>query len=162
MIASRERLIERLPKHGAVAEIGVDRGEFSRHILAAAAPARFHLIDLDFAALDPALRQDARVALHLGRSHDEIARFPDDHFDWIYIDADHSYAGVARDITAAAPKVKPGGYLVFNDFAHADPNLGAYGVHRAVAEFVLARRWPFAFFAYSRAALYDVAVQRPL
>jgi hypothetical protein len=53
------------------------------------------------------------------------------------------------------------GYLVFNDFAHLDPYLGAYGVHRAVVEFAIARAWPFAWFAYDGNALYDVALQRP-
>ena len=65
-----------------------------------------------------------------------LSGFPDAHFDWIYVDADHSYEGLLRDANAAATKVKPGGFLVFNDFAHADPFLGAYGVQRAVADFV--------------------------
>jgi hypothetical protein len=55
-----------------------------------------------------------------------------------------------------------GGYLVFNDFAHLDPHLGAYGVHRAVVEFAIAKDWPFAWFAYDGAGLYDVALQRPI
>ncbi len=62
-----------------------------------------------------------------------LAQFPDEHFDWIYIDGDHSYEGASRDARVAATKVKPGGHLVFNDFAHADPYLGAYGVHRALS-----------------------------
>ena len=73
----------------------------------------------------------------------------------------NSYAGVTRDADAAAPKVKPGGFLVFNDFAHMDPFLGAYGVHRAVVDFAVARGWPFAWFAYHPMALYDVALRRP-
>jgi hypothetical protein len=92
-----------------------------------------HLIDLDFALLDAGVAADARVQKHAGQSHEVLAGFPDQHFDWVYIDADHSFAGTSRDARAAAPKVKPGGYLVFNDFAHLDPYLGAYGVHRAVS-----------------------------
>jgi hypothetical protein len=90
-----------------------------------------------------------------------LGRFPDDYFDWIYIDADHSFAGVLRDADAAANKVRPGGYLVFNDFAHCDSELGAYGVHRAVVEFAVTRQWPFSWFAYEPNALYDVALRRP-
>jgi len=90
-----------------------------------------------------------------------LQHLPDAHFDWIYIDADHSYEGVLRDAQAAAPKVKPGGYLVFNDFAHVDPELGAYGVHRAVVDFAVARQWTFSWLAYEPRALYDVALRRP-
>ena len=57
--------------------------------------------------------------------------------------------------------MKPGGYLVFNDFAHADPYLGAYGVQRAVVEFAVIRGWKFVWWAYEPNALYDVALQRP-
>jgi hypothetical protein len=91
--------------------------------------------------LEPLVEQDARVQLHQGLSHEVLAIFPDAYFDWVYIDADHSYAGVTRDANAAASKVKPGGFLVFNDFAHMDPFLGAYGVHRAVVDFAVARSW---------------------
>jgi hypothetical protein len=58
-------------------------------------------------------------------------------------------------------QLRPGGFLVFNDFAHIDPYLGVYGVHRAVVEFAVDHRWPFAWFAYDPCALYDVALRRP-
>jgi len=90
-----------------------------------------------------------------------IKSFPDAYFDWIYIDADHSYKGTIADARASAPKVKPLGYLVFNDFAHIDPEAGRYGVHRAVVDFAIEGNWPMAFFAYNNIALYDVALQKP-
>lgn len=160
-VASRNHLVGLLPHGGHIVEVGTDRGHFARHILAACNPAKLHLVDLDFSFLEPAVAADPRVVLHSGASHEVLARLPDDHFDWIYIDADHTYAGASRDAAVAAAKVKPGGYLVFNDFAHMDPFLGAYGVHRAVVDFAVARRWPFAWFAYDPNALYDVALQRP-
>jgi SAM-dependent methyltransferase len=159
MCADRLALIDRLPKGGVVAELGTYKGDFAREILARAAPQKLHLIDIDFTVTDPLVLADTRVTQHNGLTHDTIATFPDGHFDWIYIDADHSYAGVARDAAASAAKLKPGGYLVFNDFAHIDPMLGRYGVHRAVVEFALAQRWPMAFFAFNGAALYDVALR---
>lgn len=138
MCASRFDLVQALPCGGRVAEVGTYKGEFARHILATCDPGTLHLIDLDFSLLDPAVAQDARVQIHRGLSHEVLASFPDSCFDWVYVDADHSYAGAARDADAAAAKVKPGGYLVFNDFAHMDPFLGAYGVHRAVVDFAIA------------------------
>ena len=160
--ASRYDLVAALPRGGRIAEVGTYKGDFARHILAHCDPAELHLIDLDFSLLDPAVAAEPRVRKHAGQSHEVLARFSDQHFDWIYIDADHSYAGTSRDAFAAAAKVRRGGYLVFNDFAHLDPYLGAYGVHRAVVEFAIAKDWPFAWFAYEGNALYDVALQRPL
>lgn len=159
--ASRYELLRYLPHKARVAEVGVEHGRFSHHILASAHPVELHLIDLDFGKIDSALRSDPRVRMHRGFSHEILRSFPDGSFDWIYIDADHSYAGVKRDAAAAAAKVKPGGFLVFNDFAHMDPFLGAYGVHRAVVEFAVERQWPLAWLAYEPHALYDVALRRP-
>jgi SAM-dependent methyltransferase len=159
--ASRNELVKNLPKQARVAEVGTYRGEFARHILSACDPVELHLIDIDVSLLDPAVAKDSRVSIHQGASRDMLARFPDNHFDWIYIDGDHSYEGASGDARIAAAKVKPGGYLVFNDFAHADPYLGAYGVHRAVVEFAVTRGWRFAWWAYEPHGLYDVALQRP-
>jgi len=162
MCASRNELVKNLPRRSRVAEVGTYRGEFARHILAACDPTELHLIDIDFSVLDPAVAANARVTMHQGLSHQLLAQFPENHFDWIYIDGDHSYEGASSDARIAATKVKPGGHLVFNDFAHADPYLGAYGVHRAVVEFAVTRGWKFVWWAYEPNGLYDVALQRPL
>ncbi len=158
MCADRDDLIARLPKGGTVAELGTYKGDFARKILALTSPARLHLIDIDFSATDQSVMSDPRVTVHNGLTHTTLATFPDNHFDWIYVDADHAYAGVLRDARASVAKLKPGGFLVFNDFAHIDPQLGRYGVHRAVVEFALAERWPMRYFAFNSAALYDVAL----
>ncbi len=161
LCASRDDMIKNMPHRARVAEVGVEHGHFSRHILSATDPTELHLIDLDFSTLDPKLQKDPRVSIHRGFSHEVLATFPDASFDWIYIDADHSYEGVRKDTVVAAKKVRPGGFLVFNDFAHADPYLGAYGVHRAVVEFAVERKWPLIWLAYEPNALYDVALKRP-
>ncbi len=161
MCADRLGLIDRLPKGGVVAELGTYKGDFAREILARTAPKALHLVDINFMETDQTVLADSRVTKHVGLTHETIASFPDEHFDWIYVDADHSYAGVVRDAAASAAKLKPGGYLIFNDFAHIDPLLGRYGVHRAVVEFAIAQLWPMAFFAFSPAALYDVALRKP-
>ena len=162
LCVSRNELVTQLPRRARVAEVGTYRGHFARHILAACDPVELHLIDIDFSLLEPDVAADKRITRHQGLSHDVLAQFPDDYFDWIYIDGDHSYEGASRDARVAAAKVKPGGHLVFNDFAHADPYLGAYGVHRAVVEFAVTHGWKFMWFAYEPNALYDVALQRPI
>ena len=49
-------------------------------------------------------------------SIDAVKAFPDDYFDIIYIDADHTYNACLRDIIDWYPKVKKGGFLTGDDF----------------------------------------------
>lgn len=160
-LASRQDLVAALPRRGVVGEIGTQHGYFARAILKVARPQRLHLFDLDFSALAPDVAAHPCVMCHTGRSAETVAAMPDGSFDWIYVDGDHSYRGVCADIAAAAPKLRQGGYLVFNDFAHVDTGLGRYGVHRAVTEFAARERWQFAMFAYERHGLYDIALRKP-
>ena len=39
----------------------------------------------------------------------------DESLDFVFIDADHSYMGVMRDVGAWAPKVKKGGMIIGHD-----------------------------------------------
>jgi len=159
--SSRVAMLDLLPRDGRVAELGTYKGDFAREILARNTPKELHLIDIDYSQFDQTVSADARVKCHHGLTATTIAEFADSYFDWIYIDAGHSYADVLADARASAPKVKPGGHLVFNDFAHIDSSLGRYGVHRAVVDFALEVRWPLRLFAFSEYALYDVALQKP-
>jgi hypothetical protein len=63
--------------------------------------------------------------------------YEDDYFDWIYIDADHSYEGVKKDIENWWPKLKEGGLFSGHDFDpdFNDMNYEKYGVEKAVKEF---------------------------
>jgi hypothetical protein len=55
--------------------------------------------------------------------------------DFVFIDADHSYEGVQRDITIWLPKVKSGGWLSGHDYG----TVPHPGVKQAVDEFVAAK-----------------------
>jgi hypothetical protein len=160
--ASRVALLDELPHGGVVAELGTYKGDFARQIVVRTRPRELHLIDIDYSQFDPSGLAVPQVTRHRGLAHEVITSFPDGTFDWVYIDADHSYTGALTDARAAAPKVKPGGFMVFNDFAHADPHGGRYGVHRAVVDFAIESGWPFRFFAYEVLALYDVALGKPM
>ena len=159
--ASRYHMLDALPRGGAVAELGTYKGDFAREIVARCAPRELHLIDLDYSSFDAAGLDGPAVTRHVGSTHEVIAQFPDGHFDWVYVDADHSYEGTLRDARTAAPKIRSGGFMAFNDFAHIDPALGRYGVHRAVVEFAVEANWPFHCFAYELDGLYDVALRKP-
>jgi len=46
----------------------------------------------------------------------DAARFWTEPIDYLYIDADHSYASVVEDLQAWVPHVKPGGLIVGDDY----------------------------------------------
>jgi len=156
----REQLIARLPKNGIGAEIGVWKGMFSRRLLQGTAPAELHLIDpwafsadfprrryggaeasdqdgMDAICRDVAasFAKNLRVRIHRLRSADAAPLFPDEHFDWIYIDGDHSYEAVIQDLRLWHPKIKKGGLLAGDDYTWRD-EAGQLSVARAVREFV--------------------------
>lgn len=164
VVAHRDKLLELLPKGGRVAEIGVEYGRFSKKIISINTPREYVGFDIDFSKIDPAVATNTQCSITLkqGESAKLLEEFPDDHFDWIYIDGDHSYDGVKADILVAKRKVKSGGYLVFNDFAHIVwASYSTFGVHRAVTEFLVQDKWPVRYWAYEQNALYDVVVQKP-
>ncbi|MFN0219151.1 MAG: class I SAM-dependent methyltransferase [Hyphomicrobium sp.] len=154
-------MLRHLPHTGVVAEIGTLRGDFARTIMAVAQPRNLHLIDIDFSGLDPRGLDEPSVTRGVGLSHEVIASYAANTFDWIYIDADHAYDAVLRDARASNAPLKPGGYLIFNDFCHIDPYLGRYGVKRAATDFILETGWPVAFLALQGDGLYDLAIRKP-
>jgi hypothetical protein len=162
LLTSRIEMLRRLPQGGVVAEVGTYRGDFARAILDIMTPSRLHLADITFSLCRGDVLADPRVERHEGLSVPFLQSCADASFDMIYVDADHGYAAVRADIAAAAPKVKPSGYLIFNDFARIiRPGFGVLGVHQAVCEFAVSSGWPVAFFCLEGEALYDIALRRP-
>jgi hypothetical protein len=165
IVADRTVLLERLPRGGIVAEVGVLDGEFSREILRITEPRELHLIDHEIQpgvsemAEDPSLR--TRLRVHNADSVEALESFPDGHFDWIYIDAQHAYDGVKRDTDAARRKVKPDGLLVFNDYiVWSYVEMEPYGVVTAVNELCLDDDWELVYLALPSHMYCDVAVRR--
>ena len=162
LLTNRIEMLHRLPKGGIVAEIGTYQGDFARAILDIMAPDRLHVADITFSLCRADVLADPRVAKHEGLSVPFLQRLPDASLDMIYVDADHAYDAVRADAAAAAPKVKPGGFLVFNDFARIiRPGFGVLCVHQAVCEFAAESGWSVAFFCMEGEALYDIALKRP-
>lgn len=161
VVPDRFALLDHLPKGSVVAEVGVLFGEFSDAILERTQPSQLHLIDIANKWGDRFDDQGSRVISHIGDSADTLAQFADEYFDWIYIDADHRYAGVKRDAQVAMKKVKANGRLVFNDYSIFDPNLGAaYGVAKAIHELCINDGWQMTCLALHRYGLFDVVLQR--
>lgn len=53
-----------------------------------------------------------------GFSWDMAEQFDDGYFDFVFIDADHSYPAVQKDIAAWLPKVRDGGILAGHDYGN--------------------------------------------
>jgi disulfide oxidoreductase YuzD len=47
-----------------------------------------------------------------------VKLFPDNYFDFVYIDANHTWQGITNDIHDWWPKVKLGGYLCGHDYIY--------------------------------------------
>jgi Methyltransferase domain/Protein of unknown function DUF115 len=74
-----------------------------------------------------------RAKIIRARSDEAASRMSDGIFDFVFIDADHSYEGCATDIDAWVPKLKPGALLCGHDYEN--PDFPEFGVKRAVDEF---------------------------
>lgn len=60
-------------------------------------------------------QSEPKITLHQ-KDRTAFSEYPDTHFDVIYIDAGHTEEDVALDIEAAWPKLKVGGFMLFDDY----------------------------------------------
>lgn len=133
------------------AEVGVAEGRFSHDLLEAGLdvlymvdnwstiagqrgdggfPQNWH--DSNFSQAQKATEPWANKRIILeGMSTKMAAAVPDNYLGLVYLDADHSYHGVARDLSAWYPKLVKGGIMAGHDYLNT-----AYGVWPAVWSFV--------------------------
>jgi hypothetical protein len=90
-----------------------------------------------------------------------VSTFPLEYFDVVYIDGDHSYLGVKKDIEASVPRLSAQGYLILNDYTCWSPceNL-QYGVMPAVNEFCRRENWEATHLALDGYMYCDLAIRR--
>ena len=83
------------------------------------------------------MKENPFVRLCRQYSVDAAKNFPDEYFDLIYIDGDHTYEGCKQDLEAWWPKVKRGGFFTGDDYSdRLAPRTGIeFGVIKAVNEF---------------------------
>jgi SAM-dependent methyltransferase len=164
LIRDRLRLLELLPSGGVGAEIGVQRGDYAAEMLRRAAPRKLYLIDCwrwqpgpyeadksnvsdeEHEAFLKHVRERFRTEIEAGRvvvvralAHEALPAFPAGYFDWVYLDADHSYDAVRRDLRLCARVLKAGGLLCGHDLCPEEDV--AFGVVRAVEEFCRDDAW---------------------
>nr|MDJ0636632.1 class I SAM-dependent methyltransferase [Xenococcaceae cyanobacterium MO_188.B29] len=77
-----------------------------------------------------------QIEVHRGYSDIVLAQFPDEYFDWVYIDGNHLYEYVKKDIELSFRKTKIGGYITGDDYIEGGWWKG--GVKKAVDEYARA------------------------
>jgi len=168
VLADRETMLRTLPQGGIVAEVGTLHGAFAKKIWEIVNPDEFHIFDESLDTFDRRHFNRAidsgRVVLHEGDSAPELAKILTTHagrFDWIYIDGDHSYGGVQKDIQQAKQLIKPDGLLIFDDYTVYSPlERMQYGVMRAVNDLILDDGFEMVAFALSTLDYHNVVVRR--
>jgi Methyltransferase domain len=172
VLRNRFTMLEYLPKNSVVAEVGTQYGHFAETILSITKPKKLHLIDYNFDLFKAEMSknekillqqgiEDGSIELHEGDSSTILSSFPDEYFDWIYIDADHAYEGVCKDIQQGYTKVKPDGMMVFNDYTNWSVcEIVPYGVAKAVNEFCIANNWEILFLALHSLGYHDIAIKK--
>lgn len=143
-------IIDRVPRNQPIigAEVGVWRGKCSRHLLASLPLLTLHMIDRwappgeedsyytsgsEIArhgihvyneayqeAWQETHKYGDRAVMYKEESAVAAMHFPVCYFDFVFIDSDHSYAGVKKAIAEWMGKVKPGGFIGFHDYGHPD------------------------------------------
>ena len=128
-------------------EIGVQEGFFSRHILETSELQKLYSVDIwnnndIYIKAQQTLRKFEKRSVLVKKYSIEASRdFPDEFFDFIYIDAEHRYEYVSSDIESWWPKLKSGGLFSGHDYENHNDNKsetwvnGVFGVVRAVNEF---------------------------
>jgi hypothetical protein len=152
IIQTRNDLLNLLPKNLTIAELGVFKGEFSEVILSIMNPSKLYLVDLfptemcsgdkdgnnmTHANLSIVLEQltnkyqdNKKIKLCKSTTYEFLSDLSDYYLDAVYIDADHTYEGVKKDLDLSLSKVKNGGIIMGHDYCEQFK-----GVMKAVDEF---------------------------
>lgn len=160
----RDFLFELFGTGSVGAEVGVYKGDFSNRLLRYVRPRKLHLIDAwkfepdgtyaqagyggDLGQsqlfMDQLYREvterfrsqiaSGQVQIHRGYSETTSQQIADQSLDWVYIDANHLYEFVKKDLESYFPKMRSGGWITGDDYGKTGWWQG--GVERAVDEFV--------------------------
>jgi hypothetical protein len=106
-------------------EIGVDRGKNSDFLLRKLSLKKLYLIDI----IKKVNIKNSR-AVFIQKSSDDCTKIIPDNLDFVYVDGDHSYEQVKKDIKNYYPKIRKGGILAGHD-------INQTGVFKAVSEFAV-------------------------
>ena len=133
-------MVKRFPSGSRLVEIGTYHGcSFSYLVVEAMnSEKKFDIVGIDacpWPDVEPTFYKNMKPldgnyrTLFGGDSFDRAKDFEDGSIDFCFIDANHTYEFVKKDIEAFLPKMKPGGVMAGHDYNMSHP-----GVIRAVNE----------------------------
>lgn len=178
---TREQFLDQLPKNCVVAEIGVCHGDNAKNIHKICKPKELVLVDSwsnattgigrirarpdevwenMLKSLQDHFSSDDSVKIHRGLSLEVCKNFPNDYFDWVYIDASHLYDECYLDLVNWFPKIKVGGFLCGHDYTdNENTRRKNFGVKKAVDQFVEENGLVIDFISGNKAAT-DYAIRK--
>ena len=173
LLLNRNSLIAEFCKKAVVAEFGVAKGDFSKVILKKTHPLKLHLIDIwnsDRYSLQllenikktfsPEL-QKQKIQIHQKLSIEAALDFPDNYFDWVYIDTDHSYDTTKQELLRISPKIKKNGIIAGHDYSMGNwEGNYRYGVIEAVHEFCVNFSWEFIYLTIDTTERQSFAIRK--
>lgn len=172
---SRENLISKLPRNADYLEVGVLAGDYTAKIVEGCSPKSvflvdtfnsndwFHIAKPRFTAenhekfISERFSNVKKLTLAKGLSQSILPSI-NQKFDYIYLDADHSYQAVWEDLNNAAALLRPGGIIGMNDYIIWDyVSDEPYGVVQATNKFLnLNPGWKVKYYAMSTTLFSDV------
>ena len=134
------RMIDHRPKMAVAIDCWIDDGVPARNDIGLNQKG----LDLQYETFRPLVDFKPYVKICRGYTFDVVKEFPDEYFDFIYIDADHTYEGCKRDMDDWYPKLKHGGFLIGDDYRRSANKLHIkFGVIEAVKDFTMEHHLSF-------------------
>jgi len=158
----RAYILEQLDKNSKFVEVGVWKGDFSKQIWNISSPNLLVLVDswtfdekvrgcapqvsgeeplsqnfFDQAKKDTYDKFKNIQNVHIldFNSQEASSKYEDNFFDYIYIDAEHTYQAVTKDLEVWYPKLKKNGTLFGDDYYWREED-DTFSLHRAYQEFI--------------------------
>ena len=158
----RAYILEQLDKNSKFVEVGVWKGDFSKQIWNISSPNLLVLVDswtfdekvrgcapqvsgeeplsqnfFDQAKKDTYDKFKNIKNVHIldFNSQEASSKYEDNFFDYIYIDAEHTYQAVTKDLEVWYPKLKKNGTLFGDDYYWREED-DTLSLHRAYQEFI--------------------------
>jgi predicted O-methyltransferase YrrM len=132
-------MVNKLPSGSKIVEVGTYEGKSFAYLIVEMVNAgkRFQITGVDsftFPDLYNKFNRNMKPVKELfdtivDQSWNAPQKFDDGSLDFVFIDADHVYENVKKDILAWMPKIKKGGIIAGHDFVNIHP-----GVIQAVCE----------------------------
>lgn len=187
VLPDRDAILPLLPRNKVIAEVGVALGDFSERFIRICAPERFIAIDLFdlhripelwgrptkelfsggthgafYRARFADLIAQGRVRVLEGDSAATMATLDDASLDVVYIDADHQYESVKRELAVVRRKIRDDGWIILNDYIMNEAGFSnaPYGVIQATNEFMIAENWEMIYFAFQSYMYCDVVLRK--